>query len=286
MKSLLVWLKSMENHAHLFYHNASQVFSEEGELSQFLCRLAGDEKEHARLIQLAADYIDQVQVEIGQVAVNDEVKRQIEAPLKRYTELLTNGDLSREELLTAIIEIEYSELNTLFLHVFNTLKSFNKTFQQASSELETHKKNIISFYENLADSEKYLKIIKSLPNLWEKRVLVVEDNDMLRTFFREFLKKKAKVETSKNGTDALKKTRGKYYDVIITDIEMPEMNGIDFFKRTIESQPEMEKNFIFCSGYISEERKDFLSDHRVPFLAKPIPIGKLEALVDKRLGNI
>jgi CheY-like chemotaxis protein/rubrerythrin len=286
MRSIIAWLKNMEHLAHKTYLCASELFNDDKVLSSFLLDLAEDENEHLELIGKASDYLHELDSEVSDITINEKVKRQIEAPMRKYYALLKEGKLTKSQLFYAIIEIEYSELNALFLYIINSLKKVNKIFQYTSSTIQTHKRKILAFYEAMEDGEKYLKVIKSLPNVWEKRVLIVEDNDMLREFYEEFLKKKAIIEVSKDGAGALKRTKRKYYDVIITDIEMPELNGIDFFKKAVESQPELEKNFIFCSGYISSERKEFLTKHNIPFLAKPIPIAELELLVDERLGNV
>lgn len=285
MRSVITWLKEMENLAYEFYHGSSKLFNDDKELTKFLRNLAHDEKEHYTFLDKASKYIRGAHSEIGQITINDRVKGQIEAPLRNYNEVLKENSLSKKQLLSAIVEIEYSELNALFLYTVNLLRKFNKTFQYASAAIQTHKSNILAFFEARDDGKKYIKVMKSLPNLWEKRMLIVEDNELLRDFYREFLKKKAKIETSKDGAKALSKLKGNYYDVIIADIEMPTLNGIDFFKKAIEAQPELERNFIFCSGYISAERKEYLKAHNVPFLAKPIPVGQLENLVDKRLKN-
>lgn len=67
--------------------------------------------------------------------------------------------------------------------------------------------------------------------------LVVEDSRLLLTFIRDMLFDlgAVNVRTAVNGKEAAEIVRsqaesGKTFDVIFTDIEMPEMNGIDFLK--------------------------------------------------------
>jgi YesN/AraC family two-component response regulator len=45
------------------------------------------------------------------------------------------------------------------------------------------------------------------------------------------------VETAKNGAEVFKKVRAGYYSAIISDVEMPLMNGIEFYKKAREISP-------------------------------------------------
>ncbi|MBT7618524.1 MAG: response regulator [Calditrichaeota bacterium] len=70
----------------------------------------------------------------------------------------------------------------------------------------------------------------------EKKVLYVEDSPTMRRIIANSLKKigfKDYVE-AENGVDALKKIEGQSIDIILTDWNMPEMNGEEFV-RTIRS---------------------------------------------------
>jgi putative two-component system response regulator len=59
-----------------------------------------------------------------------------------------------------------------------------------------------------------------------ERILLVEDNEInLDIMQSQLLSIGCKVDTAVNGKDALKKYQNKAYDVILTDIEMPEMDG-------------------------------------------------------------
>jgi len=59
-------------------------------------------------------------------------------------------------------------------------------------------------------------------------ILLVEDNEInLEIMYSQLTSLKYNVDTAVNGKDALEKFRRTKYDVILTDIEMPEMNGYD-----------------------------------------------------------
>jgi CheY-like chemotaxis protein len=59
-----------------------------------------------------------------------------------------------------------------------------------------------------------------------ENILLVEDNEInLEIMHSQLTSLNYKVDTAVNGKDALEKFRHNKYDVVLTDIEMPEMNG-------------------------------------------------------------
>ena len=63
------------------------------------------------------------------------------------------------------------------------------------------------------------------------KVLVVEDNDILNRAYRMILEKNEHdVQTATNGEEALEKIKDFTPHVILLDLLMPKMNGIDFLK--------------------------------------------------------
>ncbi len=119
----------------------------------------------------------------------------------------------------------------------------------------------------------------------EKRMLVVDDNEALRLLFSELFKKKAIVEISPDGKDGLLKTKDTYFDVILSDIDMPKLNGIDFYKEATSLQPELGNNFIFCSTFLTPDKKEFIKKHNISVLEKPISLTKLRSAVGEKLHN-
>jgi len=65
----------------------------------------------------------------------------------------------------------------------------------------------------------------------EKTVLIVDDSATVRDLLSTVLKGKSfRVLEAGSGSDALKKLNGHRADIVITDIDMPDMNGIDLIK--------------------------------------------------------
>jgi len=66
----------------------------------------------------------------------------------------------------------------------------------------------------------------------QSHVLVVEDSATVREIERHMLEEAGHVVTTAvNGVDALNKLRGTKVDLVITDIDMPRMNGIELIKK-------------------------------------------------------
>lgn len=65
----------------------------------------------------------------------------------------------------------------------------------------------------------------------KKKILLVEDDDIFRDFLVKFLTNKGfEVTTALNGVEGLKEVSQRIFDLIITDLKMPEMSGLEFFK--------------------------------------------------------
>jgi len=72
-----------------------------------------------------------------------------------------------------------------------------------------------------------------------KRVLVVDDEPLMRDFLVETLqRKKYLVESLGNGAQAIEKMKTEYFDLIISDIRMPEVTGMDLLKAVKVQSPE------------------------------------------------
>jgi two-component system, OmpR family, response regulator VanR len=128
-------------------------------------------------------------------------------------------------------------------------------------------------------SNKYLKSLK---------VLFIEDEDLIRNKIVSSLEYiVAEVISASNGVEALEKLENFTPDLIITDLEMPQMNGADF----IHEVRKRDKNtcIIVVTAYTSEKYLLQLSDmHIEKYILKPITLEKLiSALEDcqKRFSN-
>ena len=73
------------------------------------------------------------------------------------------------------------------------------------------------------------------------RILVVDDEDIvLRSCTRILSRGNFEIDTATDGAEALRKMEGRPADLVILDIMMPRMDGIEVLRRVKESHPDTE----------------------------------------------
>jgi CheY-like chemotaxis protein len=81
--------------------------------------------------------------------------------------------------------------------------------------------------------------------------------------------------------------RGERYDVVLCDLMMPAMDGIEFHRCLSEALPDEAGRIVFITGGATTARVEaFLN--RVPnlFLEKPVEVGGLRALIERRIRGM
>jgi len=77
----------------------------------------------------------------------------------------------------------------------------------------------------------------------------------------------------------------KPYDLYVTDIRTPEMNGIAFYRHVEQTRPEVAGRVIFTTGDIlSNEVRAFLDETQPGFLPKPFTPTQLRKVVRQTVG--
>lgn len=103
------------------------------------------------------------------------------------------------------------------------------------------------------------------------KVLVVEDEAAVAAVLQRLLAKKGcTVEAASTGLEALQRLRSSQYDVIISDIKMPDMGGIALWENLKTTYPHLATRVIFVTGdTASLETSEFLKEAGQPVLPKP-----------------
>jgi DNA-binding NtrC family response regulator len=115
----------------------------------------------------------------------------------------------------------------------------------------------------------------------EPTILIVDDNQDLADTFAMILKRRGfSVETAGNGMSAVDKFKEQNYDVTLMDIVMPEMNGVEAFKKIKELQPGAP--VILMTAYSDEELIQTAREEGVhQIIHKPIHIEQLIKLISE-----
>ncbi len=116
----------------------------------------------------------------------------------------------------------------------------------------------------------------------EAKILVVDDEPEIRELLSMVLSKEGyEVETTGNAVDVLEKLKGKQFDLILLDIKIPGMSGIDLYRHLEETTPSTAKNIIFITGdVIGANTRDFLAKVEAPYITKPFNIRQLKEDID------
>ena len=112
-------------------------------------------------------------------------------------------------------------------------------------------------------------------------VLVVDDNsDLLDTFSLILKRKGYNVDTAEDGLSAVDKYREQNFDVILMDIIMPRMNGVEAFRRIREINPGA--RVILMTAYYEEEQiKAALDEGVYRAIRKPVNIARLVEMIEE-----
>lgn len=115
------------------------------------------------------------------------------------------------------------------------------------------------------------------------RILIVDDEQGIRDLLiSEFSKLGYEVFSAINGEEAVSKLQAEKVDVVITDMKMPKVDGLELLKFIKEKTPETE--VIIITGYATVENAlDAMRSGAYDFIQKPFNIDELAALVEKAL---
>ena len=120
-----------------------------------------------------------------------------------------------------------------------------------------------------------------------KTILVVDDEAAMREVIEDALDSTYTVTTVANGKEALEKLAGQKFDLLITDLVMPEMNGIDLMMGLQKNNPEQKIIAISGGGGING-RFDYLPVAKLigacTVLRKPFTMTQLRDAVNKMMA--
>lgn len=279
MKALIAWLITVEDLANIFYSEAAAWFKQDVEFAGFLAHLAEDEAWHSRVMVRAAEFAKGASLPPSAITLDEATKRKIEEPLLAGRTKLQQGQCTKEMLLGSIVAAEYSEWNDIFLYVVNTLKEHGREFADAASKIQQHKKYMERFLSSLPEGAAHIEQIRRLPAVWQEKILIVEDYAVLREFFRDVLSTEGTVVTAVNGKEGLALASQQHFDIILSDVQMPVMGGVEFYCQASRSDPGLRERFIFLTGDPTPACLDFFRRNNLRYFVKPVTVRELEEAV-------
>ncbi len=115
------------------------------------------------------------------------------------------------------------------------------------------------------------------------RVLVVDDEEAYRSLMAGHLERKGfEVEKASDGKQALARLQESSFDVLVTDLMMPKMSGLDLLRQAKKLDPWLEVIVITASGHVGNAVSAMREDGAYDYLLKPLEtIGELSLAVGR-----
>lgn len=118
-----------------------------------------------------------------------------------------------------------------------------------------------------------------------KRVLIVDDSSTARSIIRRTLEisgmEELEIGEASNGVEALEILKASKYDLVFTDLNMPDMNGEQLLKR-IKSSPKLNDIPVVVISSMTNESKEnkLLSEHAEKIFPKPLSMPDVQEFLD------
>ncbi|MGC8580220.1 MAG: HD domain-containing phosphohydrolase [bacterium] len=121
------------------------------------------------------------------------------------------------------------------------------------------------------------------PKIKDVHILVVDDESSIRELLQEYLSLEGyKVDVAKDGNDAYEYLKRFYYDIVLTDLEMPGMNGIELLKKA--NSEGLNHKFIILTGFGTVETAIMaLKLGAIDYVLKPFKLEELGLIVKKAI---
>ena len=114
-----------------------------------------------------------------------------------------------------------------------------------------------------------------------RRIMVIDDEPLLGQTLRLAFQGKYEVVVQTSGESALALLeREADFDLVLCDLKMPALSGIEVYERVVASRPELAERFVLMTGgAVTADASEFLARHPGAQIEKPFDIAQLEALL-------
>jgi len=145
-----------------------------------------------------------------------------------------------------------------------------------------------TYHEALKTIHSETKFDRSIPS--QKRILFTEDDSVTRMVTKKLLEKAGyEVTLAVDGRDALEKLASQDFELILMDIQMPEMDGVEatqHIRFEDRFEPKREIPIIAMTAYaLSGDREKFLAAGMNDYISKPVDTKTLVKLIEKVLAS-
>ena len=122
-----------------------------------------------------------------------------------------------------------------------------------------------------------------------KKILVIDDEELIVKSLKKLLEKNGfDVFVAKNGQDALVMAEEEEFDLIVADVRMPGMNGVETVRNIYNDLKEKKSKHIptiFITGYADKEiEQNAKSLNPIAYIYKPFDIPELVDTIKEAIG--
>ncbi|HHO42520.1 MAG TPA: response regulator [Epsilonproteobacteria bacterium] len=135
-----------------------------------------------------------------------------------------------------------------------------------------------------------IKVLPKHKELFDAKVLVVEDNIINQKLMSRILGEYGlEIEIANNGLEAFEKRRNSEFDLILMDIQMPVMDGVEATHEILEYEEDYEVPHVpivaLTANALKGDRERFLNEGMDEYIAKPIETTELLYILNKFLAS-
>jgi CheY-like chemotaxis protein len=118
-----------------------------------------------------------------------------------------------------------------------------------------------------------------------RKILVVDDEELIRELLQTVVQQyEFSVDVAAEGKEALERLSSESYGLVLCDVAMPGMNGIELFLQASERYPDVP--FVMMSGYTVNDDEHRTIRQASGFLQKPFGVDKVREVLIKIFGDL
>lgn len=264
--------------------NAADIYSIFSEAipedANFWATLSWEEKNHAAVLKTGKDVLLPTEQFPGKILPNViQVLVETNSWLNSLKEQFLESKPDRETTFSIALKIESSAGEQHFQSVMDSPSdsSVIKILQELCED-DIHHLNRIREY--MKSREELREVTENIT----KKILIVNSDDSIAKLLKTILESEGHVDIAANGRIGLQKVQDKNYGLIVSAIEMPVFDGIQFYNEAKGVYPDLQKRFLFFTSAPSSERVLFFENEHVKYLTKPSTINEIRAAAIGILG--
>jgi len=161
----------------------------------------------------------------------------------------------------------------------------DEIIQQKPKDLETNSTLVFSEAQSLENDVPRYASEEQTKKKKEHSMLIVEDNDEMRSYIKDILIDQYNILEALNGEEGLQVALDKGPDIVITDVMMPKMNGLDFCRQLKQNLNISHIPVVMLTAKNSIEHEIEGLEHGADqYIAKPFKINQLKLTIRNLLN--